>query len=111
MEKARFEGWRPGGSSRVRGGSQAGVPEEPRAGLTEDLLLEILRKHPGLRVRSLTALALGLKPWFTYGRKARLIEQNLTPISYLLRRMKAKGMVRYDGKKWYPALGSGAGGG
>jgi len=70
--------------------------------ITEDLLLETLRKHPGIRTWSLTALALGLNPHATQGNKARLIERNRKLVTRLLCRLKAKGKVRHERKKWYP---------
>jgi len=78
------------------------VPPVLGAELSEERLLSTLRRHPGVRTRTLVALTLGVSPQITYGPKAELIEGCLGQALRILRSLRGKGKVRSEGKKWYP---------
>ena len=89
------------------GSGRAGcVPPVLGAELSEERLLSTLRRHPGVRTRTLVALTLGVSPQITYGPKAELIEGCLGQALRILRSLRGRGKVRSEGKKWYPNFSS-----
>jgi hypothetical protein len=102
-EKEALNGGFPAPHPPLPGFGWAGrVPLVPGVELSEERLLSTLRRHPGVRARTLVALTLGLSPQITYGPKAQLIEGCLGRALRILRSLRGRGKVRSEGKKWYP---------
>jgi hypothetical protein len=108
MREKKGEGEAPNGGfpalhSRLPSFGRAGRgPPAPGVELSEGRLLSTLRRHPGVRTRTLVALTLGVSPQITYGPKAELIEGCLGQALRVLRSLRGRGKVRSEGKKWYP---------